>query len=66
MSRGTYWLSLDIDSKDPTYRQNAFFVVVVKNTQQVVYELYMAFDFTTSTQYNIWNVICVQLFNNVG
>jgi hypothetical protein len=51
---------------DGAFFEDAFFVVVVKNTQQVVYELYMAFDFTTSTQYNIWNVICVQLFNNVG
>ena len=46
MERSTYGLSLDIDVKDSTDRQNAFFVVVVENTQQVVDEFDMAFDFS--------------------
>ena len=59
-------MSLDIDVKDSTDRQNAFFVVVVENTQQVVDEFNMAFDLTTATQYNVRNVCGIKLLNNAG
>ena len=66
MTRGTYWLSLDIDGKNSADRQNAFFVVVVENTQEIVDEFDMAFDLTAATQYNIRNVFGVKILNNVG